>query len=419
MEDPHPLTEELAVNRLYALVELHVRRRYAPTELLSAVERLQLHFWEAMYGKPMDNALVFFGINRVVPLKLADGSYPTLLDIQARRRRGNFVELNDVEVAQCCREGIVVEQICRVCLRVPAPYAVLVATERWSAIGLPDDPAQLAALNVPWNVWALASPPQHVLYGGDRHNPVAYQDVADALRLAFASATGNDERARLAELVRTTQAIANDANPDLYRRRVLFSGVGNDMRHARYDGMYTFKVFLTMSHLKASRMLPLIFRDVAELLFTDSTMQQLDALIEEASKLSMSPTTISRATVLFDGAFMLWTRRWNEQMLTEGGCSRYFMADSSMQHSREFEAVWLLTVRNSDLVTGLRAANELIGLSKELDEEGIQGTLEDDERLTEALRSILWNRQPLPPLGLGSGQGALKDKFHTVMSDLF
>ena len=419
MEDPHPLTEELAVNRLYALVELHVRRRYAPTELLSAVERLQLHFWEAMYGKPMDNALVFFGINRVVPLKLADGSYPTLLDIQARRRRGNFVELNDVEVAQCCREGIVVEQICRVCLRVPAPYAVLVATERWSAIGLPDDPAQLAALNVPWNVWALASPPQHVLYGGDRHNPVAYQDVADALRLAFASATGNDERARLAELVRTTQAIANDANPDLYRRRVLFSGVGNDMRHARYDGMYTLKVFLIMSHLKASRMLPLIFRDVAELLFTDVTMQQLDALIEEASKLSMSPATISRAKVLFDGAFMLWTRRWNEQMLTEGGCSRYFMADSSMQHSREFEAVWLLTVRNSDLVTGLRAANELIGLSKELDEEGIQGTLEDDERLTEALRSILWNRQPLPPLGLGSGQGALKDKFHTVMSDFF
>ena len=40
------------------------------------------------------------------------------------------------------------------------------------------------------------------------------------------------------------------------------------------------------------------------------------------------------------------------------------MADPSMQHAREFEAIWLLTVKKCDLLEALRMANQLIVLRR-------------------------------------------------------
>ena len=56
---------------------------------------------------------------------------------------------------------------------------------------------------------------------------------------------------------------------------------------------------------------------------------------------------------------------------------------------------------------------------KGFDESGVQENLEEEEGLMELLRSFPWNKQALPPLSLGSAQGALSDKFHTVMQALF
>ena len=56
---------------------------------------------------------------------------------------------------------------------------------------------------------------------------------------------------------------------------------------------------------------------------------------------------------------------------------------------------------------------------KTFDDSGVQENLEEDARLTALLEAILWNKQPLPPLSLASGMGALSDKFQTVMMALF
>ena len=77
----------------------------------------------------------------------------------------------------------------------------------------------------------------------------------------------------------------------------------------------------------------------------------------------------------------------------EGGCTRYLMSDSSMQHSREFEATWLLTVKNCDLSNGLLAANDLIDLEKDCDEHGNQVYEEEDE-LYPAWEECWPNRKP-------------------------
>ena len=157
--------------------------------------------------------LVFFVVTRVVSLRMPDGTYPALTRLAAIRRRGNVIRLNPQEIAQAARPGIPVEDILGCCLLVPVPYAALLASGRWSVIAVPDEPS--SSLCVPWDILHLASPPLKTVFGQEAPARLAYQEIADSLRIAFSNAADNAERARLEGLVVSAQALADDTNPDM------------------------------------------------------------------------------------------------------------------------------------------------------------------------------------------------------------
>ena len=241
---------------------------------------------------------------------------------------------------------------------------MLLASGRWSTLALPDniDNARCGPFDVPWGALERVTLPRTVLYPAavpDSHN---YQEIADAFRIAFSGADTDAGRSRLAGLVASAQAIDDDADPFVYQRRVLLSGPAVGQNQLRYQSDFLLKVFMALSRMTGVVHLRPLFSEVADILFSPAMRQHLDELLAEAARTSPSSSTISRAKLLLDGAFILWTRRYNAQLLTEGGCDRYLMADSSSQHSREFEATWLLTVRKRDLLEALRALNRLIAL---------------------------------------------------------
>ena len=368
LREPDSIEVDLAPNRLYALVELEVKGRFVNTDILSEAERIQVRFWESMLGPSLDNSLVLLNVRRLVPLKFIGGIYPELLEGPAKRRRGNHIELNQFEVAQCRVGCVAADDLSKLCIRVPAPYALLIASGRCTVVVLPDVVEAgfcTGAFKVPWDKLGLVDPPRKAGYAeGAVPSFENYQAIADVLRVAFQGAETEAERSRIAALVASMQALADDSDASVYQRRVLLSGPTQVVHHRRYRADFMVKVFMILSRTKSTTHLPHLLRDVAEIVFSATTLQHLEELIREGSRLAPSQSAISRCKLLFDGAFLLWMRQYNASLLSEGGAVGYLMADSSRQHAREFEAIWLLTVKKCDLLEALRMANQLIALRR-------------------------------------------------------
>ena len=84
-------------------------------------------------------------------------------------------------------------------------------------------------------------------------------------------------------------------------------------------------------------------------------------MLDEAVTFVPRKSTISRWRLLMDGAFMLMMRRLH-MPAGERSFVRYIMADSSMQHGRDFEHVVSLEINGKDLVNLLETANHLASM---------------------------------------------------------
>ena len=95
----------------------------------------------------------------------------------------------------------------------------------------------------------------------------------------------------------------------------------------------------------------------AVLALPESLRNDVDQLFKEMDKIAAVPhkATVSRWRFLLDGAFMLWHR--SHQAV--GGHVRFMMADSSSQHSREFEHVVIRSLLRSKLLELFDAATNL------------------------------------------------------------
>ena len=96
---------------MFALIELQVKGRYCRTDLLSSAEILQLQLRESLQAEGLDQLLVFFNVTRVQSLRMPDGTFPQLSNIEAMRRRGSVIQLYAMEVNQVQRPGIPAEDI--------------------------------------------------------------------------------------------------------------------------------------------------------------------------------------------------------------------------------------------------------------------------------------------------------------------
>ena len=105
-------------------------------------------------------------------------------------------------------------------------------------------------------------------------------------------------------MVITTQALADDTNPDEFTRRVLSSGPTTDAKHRRVQPHYLPKLLLISTSVKTMEELPRLLEDICKLLFSDLTQLQFQALVRVAGKLVLSKGAISRSRLLLDGVFM-------------------------------------------------------------------------------------------------------------------
>ena len=237
LREPDSIEVDLGPNRLYALVELEVKGRFVNTDILSEAERIQVRFWESMLGPSLDNSLVLLNVRRLVPLKSIGGIYPELPEGPAKRRRGNHIELNQFEVEQCRVGCVAADDLSKFCIRVPAPYALLIASGRWTVVVLPDVVEagfRTRTFKVPWDKLGLVDPPRKAVYAeGAVPSFENYQAIADVLRVAFQGAETDAERSRIAALVASMQALADDSDASVYQRRVLLSGPTQVVHHRR------------------------------------------------------------------------------------------------------------------------------------------------------------------------------------------
>ena len=142
---------------------------------------------------------------------------------------------------------------------------------------------------------------QSMFFSAEEHY---YQRVADALRAGAGHCTNDGQRAELEKLVITTQALADDTNPDEFARRVLSSGPATDAKHRRVQPHYLLKLLLISTSVKTMEELPRLLEDICKLLFSDLTQLQFQALVRAAGKLVLSKGAISRSRLLLDGVFM-------------------------------------------------------------------------------------------------------------------
>ena len=371
LSEPPSLLDEVSPHRIYAFVRLEVRGRYTPLMLLEPEERAQLRFWEAALGRRLSQELCIFSVVEVVCLRRPGGGYFQFMNVMNLNRRGNVISLSELE--RDTLAGITHHDsaaAARIVIRVPAPYAVLLSQRRWRSFALPDLSTAVPG-TVPMSIpWGLLQEQVPACTAMQWQGAAAYlgretmmQEIADALRDGLSALPAEGPRRERAErLIVCAQAMADDTDVDGFKRRVLLSSPQSAGRATRYRTDYFLKVFLTAQNLKSCTSLPLVVKDVVNMLFSAPTAAVFGAVAECASVLVPSKGQLSKSRVLIDGALCLFMRHLNARRLRQGGCIRYIMADSSMQHGREFEAVRMITLERAIIPKAFRAANRLINI---------------------------------------------------------
>jgi hypothetical protein len=153
-------------------------------------------------------------------------------------------------------------------------------------------------------------------------------------------------RMHLAKLIKSMPGAHGDEGAQSRRRR------------APFQVAYLVQSMMLGDMLRNSRDLQRTLRLCIKVLVPPVMQEVVFDYLDECSHTVPDKGTISRWRVLLDGAFRLLHRRTS----AVSECSRYLMADSSMQHGRDFEHIVYLMVRNEMLPRLFHMANDLIRL---------------------------------------------------------
>ena len=345
-----------------------------------------------------------------------------------------MVHLSELERADCLRlvpcghRGAATSWA----IRIPAPYSVLLAKKRWASVMFPyvrgvraDGGGEIRAMTIPWGELGVARPAvlRRMWQGGVASlDGSALQDVADFLRKRLPE--GGDERLQVERLIVAAQAVADDAHADVLKRRIILSSPTANVINRRYRHDFVVKSFIIGCCVKSVARMPDIVREITHTFLGDASAHMLHDVIETLADLQVSKSLISRNRLLSDAIMAAYMRQPYVRRRERGqGSVRYLQADSSMQHGKEFEAVYMMTVDCADLVPAFHNYNALIALrsihvscAEDNYSEEVQ---EDDKQLTEKLGDVLWDRHFLPLVALAGGRGSLSSKFQAVMHSCF
>lgn len=362
---------------VFALAEIRCDRRYNHMTVLSDGEREQVRFWSEMVNRPLHDDLFFFEVLSVAALPEPQ----QLASYGSRQFRGlvsvlEFGQPPRLTERLTSRPAWMPPGDVEVVVRLPALFARLVSAGVWGTFCLPQLPVRgsrtlgTASLSFSWDLLnysidQLPRPPMsfidHEIQVSEvtlRHEDLA--SIANHLR-SFATTVdimtleGQDVYASVEHGVALMDALVAQMSTLAFVKTI------RDMRgkaslSTRSGGSTPYRVaFLVQA---------LVF---ADLIRSKSLMQEalaravkmvlprvlwplFEHMLKQCGHVVPNASTISRWRVLVDGAYMMVYRKWNQQHCAEGsGRVIYMMADSSVQHHRDFEHIIVKTAPREKL----------------------------------------------------------------------
>ena len=416
-----PGAHDTPANCFTAIATLRVLFRSSILQVLDAEQRDQQRVWQSMLAAPPGSTdFVFFSVGNVRPL----AEPLDLVTTEDVRFRGWPIRLDAAEVGRLQAKLPPGTAHCpTVAVRVPNVWMPLFVHGRWTSLCVPDLSVESAwktyNLHIRWDLLpALECParaPAQALEDAvvdPELNVNVMQDAADLLR-SFCPLQDEAGQRQRVKMITCLQQMADDLDVDCWKRAMQDKSASG---RARVVFMNT---LILAQSLKATRKLREVVRDCVEMCLPTNVRGMIGPLVEAAAQNAPSASTISRARFLLDGAFMLFMRKLNLCRARDGGCSRYLIADSSTQHGKEFEAVITTTIRNKDLTKASALCGELVALRKRVGPSCEPDIIEEEAGLMKALKALLWDVHPLPPVYMASGRTTLSHKFCRVSHALF
>ena len=353
---------------IWGVAWVSVDRRHSPNDKVAKYESSQLKAWCTFFKttetRDLSQILVFF---RLGNMWLLNDLAPIPTYVREGRKKGALVELegdyhlrlfNKLKGHPNCPPP-------RMVLRVPALWAPLLMSKHWQTVSIPDLSYNNFALNIQWDQMLLSKPEERkILYDAEPELTQAlWDECADFLRSVHDShdAIGAEDEQlyNLERLIQGCQSMSDNLDLDTLKTVYLSAGF-TSQRHKKFDKAYLLKILMMCSALKTSYALGDVFKDMVEACLPNGLKYMVKEVVASAARQMPSQATVSRYRMMLDGAFMLWERQQHAALVSQGGATRFIMADSSMQHGSEFEGVVCLTIANQDLLPAYNIANKLV-----------------------------------------------------------
>lgn len=383
---------------ILGLVHVEVQAAIHDLLPLQPSEREQVDFWKAILNTGRCNGLGFL----VKIIDCIPFPEPILLDsIGVNYMRGIAVELEEgggqVLRGLLPAGGLGVEWLpCdgpHTALRAPLPHWSLCLSPHapfWGSLVLPQRPAQgqgrvgTAGLQLSWKLLGVTANDVPVIPDLPF---VEFDDSSLSLDRPALSETMEHLKAHVAVLlaqhgkadevtsVQKCLAVLQNVHDQMDTRAFLKSikeiRVGsNALQVGRHKGVPYRVAFLVRALcladlLRNSADIVETLRLSIQVLLPTTLHSHFEQLLDEVQHVLPAKSTISRWRLLLDGGFMLQQRMENARLDSDGDrveYVRYIMADSSMQHGRDFEHILVRSIERGRLVLLDGASRDLIDL---------------------------------------------------------
>ena len=393
-----PLQERIEVetdnptSQVFALAEV-------PFETIALYHRLllvdpeikqQLRFWQTILGRDLSGEAFIFKFSQVVRFRepaflqrigkeLARGLCVRLEDGQPERLRALVGEVHEVAASELLKQNVMPGV-----LRTAMCYVQMVATGCWGSLLLPHLPSSHGTSSLSLNWKFLGVPPEripcmpkHLLVNTHGHALIADQHFFDFLMdvlknhaatlIASVEQDGNGvedniELLQVGHALQVLEELHMSLDPTAFARaskELIGKGdAGVVSTKRQYKVAFLVKVLCYADLLRNAALLHESLQRGMEILLPKMLQPAFTKMLQACSQHLPHAGTISRWRLLLDGAFMLQQRQVNSR--TGTGFARYIMADSSIQHGRDFEHIMVASIARDALATCFWNAKALV-----------------------------------------------------------
>ena len=385
-------------DRAFALVELEIEGVYHLLQKLSDEQQIQLSFWETVADLDLHGRAFWFRVKRIVRL-----AHDVPLRRWCDKKFRGFV--NRLEPEQCLSLICALEShpcwlpadgaggACSVMLRVPGPYAKLVALGQWTSLLLPHLPAGgghggnagTSAIQISWDMLSVKPselPAVPAVFDDfDVHGPGgvdAAEINAELVRRSvdwmrtLASGeqlVGEDDMTDLLTCIIDMQSFQKQLTPlhfmqnakELKGRHHWTDSTKVLASRVPYKVSFLLRAMLMGDLLRHSGTLRQVLSMAIGMVLPSTLRKCFQGLLESCAQVIPAASTISKWRLVLDAAIMVHERQANDSE-RNGRKLRHFMADSSSQHNRSFEYIVVTATDEAALPELLQSVRDIVAL---------------------------------------------------------